>query len=63
MATTLTIEKKQDILNLCTATKFVYTLTVSELAKIIGKIPVEAALWKTFYRQLERDKISLTEQK
>ena len=63
MATTLTIEKKQDILNLCTATKLVYTLTVSELAKIIGKIRVEAVLWKTFYRQLERDKISLTEQK
>ena len=51
MTITLTIEKKQKILNWCTAERSAHTLTIWELAKLIGNLvaSMEAALpWITF---------------
>ena len=38
MTITLTIGKKQKILNLCTATRPGHTLTIRELVKLIGNL-------------------------
>ena len=65
MTVTLTIEKKQNILNLCTPAKSAHTLTIRELAKLIGSIvaSMEAVLYgRLFYRQFERDKIKYLQQ-
>ena len=52
-------------MNLCTATRLTHTLTIRELAKLIGNLAasLEAALYgRLFYRQLERDKIKSLQQ-
>ena len=63
MTITLNNEKKQNILNLCTAAaRLTHTLTIRELAKLIGNLvaSMEAVSYgRLFYRQLERDKIKL----
>ena len=62
---TLNIEKKQNVLNLCTATRSAHTLTIRELAKLIGSFlaSMEAVLFgRLFYRQLEKDKIKSLQQ-
>ena len=65
MTITLTIEKKQTILNLCTAARLAPTLTIRELAKLIGNLvaSMEAVPYgRLFYRQLERDKTKSLQQ-
>ena len=65
MTTKLTIEKKQRVLNLCTAARLVCTLTIRQLAKLIGNVvaSMEAVPYgKRFYRKLERDKIKSLQQ-
>ena len=60
MTVTLTIEKKQKFLNLCTAATLAHTLTIRELAKLIGNLiaSMEAVPYgRLFYRQPERGKI------
>ena len=47
---TLTIEKKQNILNLCTAARLAHTLTTTELAKLIGNLV--ASMEAAHYRRL-----------
>ena len=62
MTVTLTIEKKQKILNLCTAAKLAHTLSIRELAKLVGNFvaSMEAVPYgRLFYRQLERTKLNL----
>ena len=56
MTITLTNEKKQTILNFCTAARLADTLTIRELAKLIGNL-VAVRYVRLFYRQLEKDKI------
>ena len=61
MTVTLTNEKKQKILKLRTAARLAHTLTIRELAKLIGNLAasMEAVPYgKLFYRQLEREKIN-----
>ena len=58
MTITLNNEKKQKILNLCTAARLAHTGTIRELAKLIGNLvaSIEAVPYgRLFYRQLERD--------
>ena len=65
MTIKLTIEKKQRVLNLCTAARLAHTLTIRELAKLIGNLvaSMEAIPYgKLFYRQFERDKIKSLQQ-
>ena len=62
MTITLTNEKKQKILKLCTAARLTHTLNIRELPKLIGNLvaSMEAVSYgRHFYRQLERDKINL----
>ena len=63
MTITLTSEKKQKILKLCTAARLAHTLTIRELP--IGNLvaSMEAVPYgRLFYRQLERDKIKSLQQ-
>ena len=65
MTITLTNEKKQKILKLCTAARLAHTLTIRELAKLIGNLvaSMEAVPYgRLFYRQLEREKIKSLQQ-
>ena len=65
MKITLTNEKKQKILKLCTAARLAHTLTIRELAKLIGNLvaSMEAVPYgRLFYRQLEREKIKSLQQ-
>ena len=51
MTITLTNEKKQKILKLCTAARLAHTLTIRELAKLIGNLVASIGscpIWKTF---------------
>ena len=60
MTITLTIEKKQIILDLCTAARLAHTFTIRELTKLIGNLvaSMEAVpCGRLFYRQLEIDKV------
>ena len=60
MATTLTTEKKQKNLILCTAARLAHTLTIRELVTFIGNLvaSMEAVPYvRLFYKQLETDKI------
>ena len=62
MTITLTNEKKQKILKLCTAARLTHTLTIRELPKLIGNLVASmkaVSYGRLFYRQLERDKINL----
>ena len=62
---TITNEKKQKKLKLCTAARLANTLTIRELTKLIGNLvaSMEAVPWgKLFYRQLEREKIKSLQQ-
>ena len=66
MTVTLTNEKKQKKLKLCTAARLAHTLTIKELVKLIGNFvaPMEAVPYRRlFYRQLEREKKSLKQSK
>ena len=68
MTITLTNEKKQKILKLCTAARLAHTLTIRELANLIGNLVASMEVvpyGRLFYRQLEREKnqISSTEQR
>ena len=65
MTVTLTNEKKQKNLKLCTAARLAHTFTIRELAKLIGNLitSMETVPYgKLFYRQLERDKIKSLQQ-
>ena len=65
MTITLTIEKKQKFLNLCTAARSAHTLNIMELAKLIGNLvaSMEAVPNRRLrYRQLERDKVKFLQQ-
>ena len=60
MTITLTTEKKDKNLNLCTAARLAHTLTIRESAKLTGNLvaSMEAVPYgRLFYRQLEKDKI------
>ena len=60
MTITLSNEKKQKFLKLCTATRLAHTLTIGELAKLIGNLVASmkaVPYGRLFYRQLEREKI------
>ena len=62
---TLTNEKKQKVLNLCTAARLAHTLTIRELVKLIGNLvaSMKAVHYgRLFYKQLERDKIKSLQQ-
>ena len=62
MTMTLTNEKKQKILNLCTAARLAHTLTIRELAKLIGNLvaSMEAVPYGIlFYRQFKEIKLNL----
>ena len=62
MTMTLTNEKKQKNLNLCTAVRLAHSLTIRELAKLTGNLvaSLEAVPYgRMFYRKVERDKINL----
>ena len=65
MTITLTNEKKQKVLKLCTAARLAHTLTIRELAKLIGNLVASMEAVpnrKPFYRQLEREKIKSLQQ-
>ena len=65
MTITLTNEKKQKILKLCTAARLAHTLTIRELAKLIANLvaSMEAVpQGRLFYRQREREKIKSLQQ-
>ena len=65
MTMTLTIKKKQKILNLCAAARSARTLNIMELAKLIGNLvaSMEAVPNRRLrYRQLERDKVKFLQQ-
>ena len=61
MTITLTNEKKQKISNFCIATRLAHTLTIRELAKLIGNL-VAVPYVRLFYRQFEKDKIKSLQQ-
>ena len=65
MTITLTNEKKQKILKLCTASRLAHTLTIRELAKLIGNLVASMEVVpyrRLFYRQLEGEKIKSLQQ-
>ena len=65
MTITLTNEKKQRILKLCTAARLAHTFTIGELTKLIGNLVASmepVPYRRLFYMQLKREKIKSLQQ-